>query len=127
MARNSASAQHEICTEIGDQDRVAAMCTPRIRQAGHDLVLSAIAIFASIRWRGIGEAEFSVVCFCCAIFSDNGSCRCRNWSCTPPVCELSRKLHNHRDIVYNLAIALPLPNGSRRKGQRASAEQQTFS
>src|SRR5262245_28715901 len=34
------------------------------------------------------EPEFSVDCFCSAIFSDNGSCRCRNWSCMHPACEL---------------------------------------
>jgi len=31
---------------------------------------------------------FSIDCFCSAIFSDNGSGRCRNWSCRHPACEL---------------------------------------
>src|SRR5262249_22882599 len=44
------------------------------------------------------------VCTKNAIFSDNGLCRCRNWSCMSPACELQRKLHSLHDIVCNLAI-----------------------
>src|SRR5262245_14150366 len=66
-------------------------CPPLVRRRPQMLVCCSESTECPNRTFALeydSEPEFSVDYFCSAIFSDNGSCRCRNWSCMHPACEL---------------------------------------